>query len=255
MHGGELIYQARDQFGAIQVVDYQQQLRCLHFDNSTQQSAMLLRNPDVLTHRYTQAMMLPFMWHPADRVLLLGLGAGSIARYLYHHFPEIRLDAIEIRKAVIDIANEFFLLPQENRQFGIINDDALQWLTRQPETTVYDVILVDMFLTSQKGTDLVTDVTQYLRSLAALLNENGVIVFNHLGDDVKTSQVLQALINGNEGFYLYAVNIDEANTILYASRLPCPGTVPDEIFYAFEKQRCSPYKQYHERLKRLDSSL
>ena len=150
MHGGELIHQTSDEFGSIEVIEFQQKIRSLHFGNKTQQSAMLLNHPYILIHKYAQAMMLPLCWTNASKVLVLGLGSGSIVKYLYNYFQHLKIDAIELRPAVIELASEYFLLPECDERFKIFNESAFDWLDRQQENTLsenekYDLIIVDMF--------------------------------------------------------------------------------------------------------------
>ena len=86
MLGGELIHQTSDEYGSIEVIDYMQKIRGLHFGNKTQQSASLLCNPYFLIHKYAQAMTLPICRLNVKRVLVIGLGAGSIVKYFYNYF-------------------------------------------------------------------------------------------------------------------------------------------------------------------------
>jgi spermidine synthase len=77
-------------YGKPFIVDVEER-RCLYFNFDPLQSAMLIASPDSLALTYTQQMMsfLRFNSVP-ERILLLGLGGGSLAKYCYRHLPETR---------------------------------------------------------------------------------------------------------------------------------------------------------------------
>lgn len=251
MHGGELIYETSDEYGKIQVIDFQQQYRSLHFGNRTQQSAMLLKNPYVLIHKYTQAMVLPLSWLHAERVLMLGLGGGSIAKYIYNYFLNIDIHSVEIRENVISIATEYFLLPDQSDRFIIDHQCSSDWLANRTDTDKYDAIFVDLFLTTKSGKDRSVDFNEELEKLIELLNEHGCLIFNHLGRDATNNPVVRQLQQAYSWLYIYSINIDEFNSIVICSKQPVPACISDDHFYEFEKQYSSPYKQYFDKLQRL----
>ena len=63
-------------------------VRSLHIGSDTIQSAMRLARPNDLELAYTRSMMafLLFTERPA-RVLMIGLGGGSLAKFIYHRMP------------------------------------------------------------------------------------------------------------------------------------------------------------------------
>ena len=65
--------------------------RFLHFGLDTVQSAMRLDDPDRLSLRYTRKMMAFLLFNRApERILLLGLGGGSLAKFCYRRLPAPR---------------------------------------------------------------------------------------------------------------------------------------------------------------------
>lgn len=251
MHGGELIHQVTDELGTIEVVEFQNKIRSLHFGNKTQQSAMLLQHPYILIHKYAQAMVLPLCWCKPSKVLVLGLGCGSIVKYLYNYFQHIQIDAIELRPKVIELAQEYFLLPESNDRLQIHNTCVFDWLDNKGKAQnneTYDLIIVDMFLTTKAGKDITVDVSAPISKLDKLLTENGVIAFNQLGQNLFSYSAFDALLSVYLTHQLYSVDIDSSNTILFASRSTIPSNIPDETFHHYEKTCSSPYKYYFENL-------
>ena len=107
-YDGQLIYTSKDEFGPIDVVEYHQSIRSMHFGNRTQQSGMFLYNHVVLIHKYTQAMLTPLCWKKPENTLILGLGGGSLAKYLLHFYPDIKIDAVDLRTEVVKASQQYF---------------------------------------------------------------------------------------------------------------------------------------------------
>ena len=66
-------------------------VRYLHFGSRWVQGAMRLQRPWALELEYTREMLLPLVLRPdpdwPKSVLLIGLGAGSLVKFLYRHRP------------------------------------------------------------------------------------------------------------------------------------------------------------------------
>ena len=86
-------------------------VRFLHFGSEWIQGAMRLRKPDALELEYTREMMLGLLLRdpPWPRsALLIGLGAGSLTKYIYRHLPATRITVVEIQAKVHAVARQFF---------------------------------------------------------------------------------------------------------------------------------------------------
>src|SRR3954469_22145667 len=82
--------------------------RFLHFDFGAIQSAMELSNPQRLTLAYTRKMMAFLLFNRSPkRILLLGLGGGSLAKFCYRNLPYALLTAVEVNQDVIAMRDEF----------------------------------------------------------------------------------------------------------------------------------------------------
>lgn len=117
--------------------------RWLLAGDGTLQSAMDRRSPERLVLPYTAAMMAALLFVDDPRsVLMLGLGGGSQARFLRHHFPDASITAWEQDEAVAAIAR---------RHFGMHGDDAVRIVTEDACGIVdlvgpaVDLLLLDLF--------------------------------------------------------------------------------------------------------------
>ncbi|MCG8338883.1 MAG: hypothetical protein MJE63_30610 [Proteobacteria bacterium] len=170
----KIIHQSSDQFGQIQVID-EGMYRSLHFDAVEKQSAMDLQNPEKLALSYTQFMMAGLLFHKnVSRVLCIGLGGGSIPRFLAYYFKNCFVDVVEIRDEVITVAEKFFLLPTGSG-FRYFQDDGAVFVTR-PGITAYDMILIDAY--DHKGVAEEVTENSFVAACYKLLNANGIYCTN-----------------------------------------------------------------------------
>ena len=154
--------------------------RSLHFDSASIQSRLLRSDPAELVIEYTQAMMLALAYQPAPRrVLLLGLGGGSQARFLLKYFPDCHIDAVEISPDVCELARRFFYL-DESERLHIHHMDGADYLRTHGDQK-YDLILVDAF-TRDGPVESMFEIRS-LTSMHRLLSKNGVCAINSWKDD------------------------------------------------------------------------
>ena len=145
------------------------------------QSAIDLKRPGELALSYTRAMFASLLFkHPQERVLVVGLGGGSMVRFLNHHFPDTRVDAVEIDPAVVTIAEEVFGT-RESPGTKIFTEDAFKFLAR--DQGKYDAIYMDAFLepgedTDARGIPKRLKTIEFLKGLRRHLGEGGVVAFN-----------------------------------------------------------------------------
>lgn len=179
-YGGELVYSARDDEGVMEVVDAFG-VRSLHFGTPPKQSAMSLHEPERPKLVYVRAMLsaLLFAQRP-ERVLLIGLGGGSLARFLLAHCPGCRVEAVERRAEVARIAHVYFGLPKDERLTVHINDGRLfvEELSLRSEP-VYDLIMVDAY--DHLGMDQSVNAEEFFRANVRLLRAEGVLCMNLWG--------------------------------------------------------------------------
>jgi spermidine synthase len=163
--------------------------RFLHFDFAAIQSAMEMKNPQTLALAYTRKMMtfLLFNRHP-KRILLLGLGGGSLAKFCYGNLPAASLTAVEVSQHVIAMRDEFGI-PQDDHRFRVVNSDGSVYISET--TQLKDVILADAC--DRKGVAADLDSVDFYRKARSRLSTEGVFVVNICGDKVATAAHLDNL--------------------------------------------------------------
>ncbi|MBM3203107.1 methyltransferase domain-containing protein [Candidatus Woesearchaeota archaeon] len=145
-YGGDLIHRQRDELGIIEVVDTAG-IRSLHFGNKNRQSAFCLAEPEKVELSYIRAMLLNLVFMPQpERILILGLGGGSLVRFFLRHYPATEVVVVEYRRAVVDVARRFFGVPKSARLTFHVADcrDYIQQAVAEG-TMPFDQLYIDAF--------------------------------------------------------------------------------------------------------------
>jgi spermidine synthase len=107
------------------------------------ESLIDLKDPDAMTLLYTQIMPVALAYtQQTKRILMMGLGAGSISTYLARAMPDAQIDVAELDPGVIAAGKKYFGL-RETDKVRFIESDGRVYLNRHKDT--YDLILLDAF--------------------------------------------------------------------------------------------------------------
>jgi spermidine synthase len=156
-------------------------VRYLHFSAEWIQGAMRIQRPNVLELAYTREMMAGLLLRepPWPRnALLIGLGAGSLAKFIYHRLPETKITVVEINPRVEIIARLHFKLPNDPSRLRVILGDGAHFML-QEDGESYDYILVDGF--DESGKAGVLDTEPFYQACRARLTSTGLFSVNLLG--------------------------------------------------------------------------
>ena len=182
---GAPVHEVRSEYSHIKVVDYGSRRALLFVDESGKadvvQTLIDLKQPGRLQHPYARTMMAGLLY-PAETtsVLLIGLGGGAVVHFLNRHFPELRLDVVELDPAVVKVARDYFGTA-ENARTRIFVGDGRDFLQRAAGR--YDLILLDAHLhpgaeTDKTGHPLSLQTQAFYRSLHERLQPGGAALFN-----------------------------------------------------------------------------
>ena len=187
-----LVYEERSEYSHFKIYD-RGGTRYLMFvrDNGHEvvESAIDLANPDHLEIEYTQVMFASHLLRPRqERVLIIGLGGGSMVRFLRRYFPEVDVTAVEIDPAIARVAASYFGVVS-GPNVDIVVEDGFDFLAREGDD--YDVIYMDAFLkpgptTDDEGAPLAMQTEQFLRDIQDRLLPGGMLVINiNVQDDTE----------------------------------------------------------------------
>jgi len=194
--------------------------RTLEFVPGDIQSEMLLARPYALTLAYQRAMMGFALFAPAPRrIVMVGLGGGSLAKFCHRHFPGAHITVLEIQADVIALRDAFHV-PPDGPRFTVVHADAADWLAAHPGTA--DVLLVDGF--DARGLpERLADAVFYADCRRAL-RPGGVMVANVFTYDPRYAAVMAALDGAFGGHTCWLDKIAGNNRIVYALDVPADNT-------------------------------
>ena len=105
---------------------------------------------------------------------VLGLGLGTVPRSLAQIYPPVSVEAVELRREVVDVAKKYFGLTIGDRlQVKIC--DAQDWIQEAP-TKGFNAVYVDLF--SQKGVSDLVLQPSFMIHLQRIVRPGGLICFN-----------------------------------------------------------------------------
>lgn len=117
------------------------------------------------------------------RILVLGLGAGSVAKVLSRRYPGSEINGIDIDPKMVEVGKMYFNLGHV-RNLKIHITDAKKFI--DDSRGIYDLIFVDVYQGDMVPPELETE--NFLRSLVAHLAHEGCLIFNRLYDQRHISE-------------------------------------------------------------------
>ena len=123
------------------------------------------------------------------KVLLLGLGAGSVVDLLVNkHGLKCAITGVELDGNVIDFAKKYFDI-EKYKSLEIVQADAFEFVQQCNEK--FDLIVVDLFVGDTVPTDFASE--EFISNLKRLSNDKCCVAYNKMTDNAKHQQELIAL--------------------------------------------------------------
>ena len=173
-------------------------LRLMHLGDDAIQSRMRLDRPDELSLAYTQAMMggLLFSARTPRDFLMIGLGGGSLAKFIHRRLPRAHVTAVEINPQVLIAARTMFGVPADGSRFRAVLGDGAKVVRDLPEAQ-FDVVLLDAYC----GGRQVPAITRlaFYRRVQRVLRPGGVLVVNCIADQPELRGYLDNLCRAFDG--------------------------------------------------------
>lgn len=187
-------------------------VRKLRFDGAAVQSAMRLDAPFALELGYTRAMMGFLLLRPDPRrIVVVGLGGGSLPKFCHRALPKARLTVIEIDPRVIALRDQF-LIPPDGERLRVIEADASEYLARAAAAA--DVVLVDGYDRWGLPERLCSDA--FYADCRRALTPGGVLVANLWGQEPNRARYLKRLIRAFDGQVWWSRPRESACLVAYA---------------------------------------
>jgi spermidine synthase len=235
-------------------------VRSLHIGSDTIQSSMRLARPNDLELAYTRSMMAFLLFIPLPRrVLMVGLGGGSLAKFVYYRLPGAVTEVLEVNPQVVSIARRLFELPAADARLAVRVCDAAQFIAAA--TGGFDAILVDGYDGESQVAELATP--EFYGNCRRRLEPGGVLVVNLWGSDYRFDDNVARIESAFPSATLCLPAEKPGNVIVFAFRDPPAALRWDELarkahelepFYGLEfrrfvdslrrMNRCDPERLY-----------
>jgi spermidine synthase len=196
--------------------------RCMCFTRQCRigrQSCVKLNDPHRFALNYTRMMMAGtlFMGPAPQRVLIVGLGGGSIPSALREILPEAQIDVVEIDPAVTKVAKRFFGF-KDGPKLKVFETDGRVYVKRaQRDGIKYDAILLDAFDHEYIPEHLLTQ--EFLTEVKSLLSPQGVLI----GNTFSSSQLYDHESTTYAAVFGRFFNLKRENRVIIAR----PAGLPD----------------------------
>jgi spermidine synthase len=155
-------------------------VRSLYLGSVTIQSSMRLRTPLALELAYSRGMMGFLLFtKTAKHVLSIGLGGGSVPKFIHAFCPTIMQTVVEINPQIIATARSHFFVPDNDERLNVIEGDGLRHLSENLNSA--DVLMIDAFDANGIPTDFCSQ--DFFDNCEATLKNDGIFVINLWGSD------------------------------------------------------------------------
>jgi spermidine synthase len=206
-----LLYEKRSPYSTIVVTEDQEGLRTLSFERGgARQSVVKVGDPDHIELPYARAMLvsLAVVRDPA-RVLVVGLGGGTLPSFLRRHYPEATIDAVDIDPDVIEVAKSHFGFREDARMRAHVRDGR-QFIEEVVEP--YDLIFLDAFSSDSIPRQLTT--RQFLEAVRRALTTRGVVVANLWSQSM--NPLYHSMVNTYRAVFerLYLLDVPGAGNVI-----------------------------------------
>jgi len=226
-------------------------VRTMHVGGEAIQSAMRIDDPFALALDYTRCMMAFLLFHPEPRrVLMIGLGGGSLAKFFYKYLRKTIMRVVELDADVVAAARRHFALPEDDARLSVEVGDGVEALA--PECC--DVLVLDAFQDELHVPHLAS--REFYDGAFLALTEPGALVVNFMNDDPKFDLTLQRLERAFGGAVLAMPALYDPNILVFALK-----GVPPRIAFSELKTRAEhlevhlglPFTRYVNRLRAMNN--
>jgi spermidine synthase len=192
-------------------------VRYLHFGSESVQGAMRIARPWALELEYTREMMACLLFRAEPNwprtALVIGLGAGSLTKFLHRYRPDARLCTVEIEPVVVVLARQYFKLPADDQRFKVSIGDGAEFIARSKKS--YDLLLVDGFDADARSGDL--DTMPFYLNAKRCLRNGGLFVTNFLSRRKSFNKSVTRLDEAFDGRVLVFPPCESGNVVAFAT--------------------------------------
>lgn len=213
-----LLYEGSSEFGHYRIFDMTYEgrtARVLYAGVSAPESGIACDDEPELLFDYNQRFLEIAQSTIPKSVLIIGGGVLTLPKALLERFGEIKIDVVEIDSLLIDLAREYFDVPEDPRLNIIIGDGRKYLDTCQ---TQYDLIVVDAFSEYDIPESLLS--TDAISRYTDILTSTGIVTMNFIAK-----------------YYTYRANLAHSLYAKFASIFEYVDLYPADYHYSKHEEQ------------------
>ncbi|MHC0448488.1 MAG: spermidine synthase [Candidatus Lariskella arthropodorum] len=158
--------------------------RCLSFKDPrlgrlSRQSCIMLADVDKIVFDYQKSILSALYINTGPKkVLMIGLGGGTLAKAILALLPDVTLDIVEINRDMPYVAKQYFFFNATEKTNIVIMDGAefIRYKAQQYNKQGYDFIIMDAF-----DQDYIPDhflKKEFVMQLKEIMRDGGILAVN-----------------------------------------------------------------------------
>jgi spermidine synthase len=174
----KVIYDKPSAYNNIIVTEDDNGFRVLRFErNGARQTIAKPGDPTYLGFAYTRVAFSGLgLADDPRRIMIVGLGGGTMPMFLRHYYPNAAIDVVDIDPDVVSVAKEFFGFREDANLRAHVGDGRkFVESVREP----YDVVFLDAFGTRNVPPHLTT--IEFMHAVRRSVKPGGVVIGNIWG--------------------------------------------------------------------------
>ncbi|MFM2481905.1 spermidine synthase [Celerinatantimonas sp. YJH-8] len=218
----KVIHHERSLYRDLTVTE-QHGLRCLQFNavrgDHIQTCQYLDADDPRLVFHYTRMSLAGLLLDPQPRrILIVGLGGGSLPTVLHQLYPKASIDIVELDPAVVKVAHDYFHFTESDKMTVHVADARVFIKRAGLAGNHYDFILLDAFNGDYIPEHLMTK--EFLEETRQLMSPDGIVVANTFSTSklYAYESVTYRQVFGT--FYNFKIPSQSGNRIIIASKQP-----------------------------------
>jgi len=171
----KVLFEKSSPYTTVVVTEDDDGLRTLYFErNGVRQSVVKPGDPDHVELPYARSMLAALaVCERPQRVLIVGLGGGTIPMFLHKHYPKVTIDVVDIDPVVVEAAKKHFGFKEdETLRAHVADGRKFIEECREP----YDIVFLDAFGPDSIPYDLAT--REFLAAVRKAVRPGGLAAGN-----------------------------------------------------------------------------
>lgn len=149
-----------------------------------------------------------------DKVLILGLGGGTVVKLLRKYWPNAKITGVDIDPVMVEMGEKYLGLDKSDVE--VVIEDAYEYVRISSETKrKFDLVLVDLYVGDEFPEKFESE--KFLRCLKKIIAEGKVAIFNRLYYGEKRGEAVRFLKKLEKIFNKVDVVFPEANVMFICS--------------------------------------